>query len=98
MAVKIGFKEAKQRLITALRGERYRHAARKAVQSKNLLQTGEITPDALCEIVMRCQGQDYQSSRHHRDKNVEVHILRRDGWYIKFYFVDPVTIFISVHK
>jgi len=36
MAVKIGFKEAKQRLIAALRGERYRHAARKAVQSKNL--------------------------------------------------------------
>jgi hypothetical protein len=27
-----------------------------------------------------------------------VHVLKRDGWYVKFFFVDPQTIFISVHR
>ena len=35
---------------------------------------------------------------HDMVKTVDVHILRKDGWYIKFYFLDPKTIFISVHR
>jgi hypothetical protein len=27
-----------------------------------------------------------------------VHVLKRDGWYIKFFFIEPDTWFISVHQ
>jgi len=26
------------------------------------------------------------------------HVLRRHGWYIKFYFIEPETWFLSVHQ
>jgi len=26
------------------------------------------------------------------------HVLTPGGWYLKFYFVDPDTVFISVHR
>lgn len=28
---------------------------------------------------------------------ITVHVLKTTGWYIKFYFLDPSTVFISVH-
>lgn len=34
----------------------------------------------------------------HTGASTEVHVLRRDGWYIKFYFLDEDTVFISVHR
>lgn len=59
--------------------------------------TGDISPEQLITIIDRCNGTHHESSKHHEFEGVEVHILKRDGWYIKFYFVDPDTVFISVH-
>jgi hypothetical protein len=25
-------------------------------------------------------------------------VIKREGWYVKFYFIDPDTFFISVHQ
>ena len=82
---RMGFKEAKRRLIEALQNVAYQHDTRKNAYAKNMLQTGRISAERLCEIVKRCQGQDHQTSPHHGDRNVEVHILVREGWYLKFY-------------
>lgn len=94
----VGFKEAKRRLIDALREGTFLHEARSQVETKNLLQMGQVTPDDIVEIVKRCSGQHHERSPHHSATGIDVHILRRDGWYVKFYFVDPDTIFISVHQ
>lgn len=98
MNSKIGFTEAKRRLIKTLREGPFLHEARNQVATKNLLQMGQITPDDLTEIVKRCSGQHHERSPHHSVTSIDVHILRRDDWYVKFYFVDPDTIFISVHQ
>tara|TARA_B100000949_G_scaffold225663_2_gene230138 strand:+ start:333 stop:692 length:360 start_codon:yes stop_codon:yes gene_type:complete len=98
LAKVIGFKEAKKRLIQALGEGTFLHEARSQIETKNLLQVGLVTPDDLIELVKKCGGQHHECSPHHSVTGVEVHVLRRDGWYVKFYFVDPDTIFISVHK
>ncbi len=96
---RIGFKEAKNKVIAALQTGTYQHeATRSKVDTKNLLLMGSVTAEQICEVLKRCQGQDHQSSPHHQAPSIDVHVIRRDGWYIKFYFVDPDTVFISVHQ
>ena len=95
----VGFKEAKQRVIVALLAGTYQHEIdRSSIDTKNLLLTGQVTAAEICEVVKRSQGQNHSSSPHHHVPGVEVHVIARDGWYVKFYFVDPDTIFISVHQ
>lgn len=94
-----GFRDAKRKVITALQSGAYQHeATRSNVETKNLLLMGLVTAEQICDVLKRCQGQDHQSSPHHQAPSIEVHIIQRDGWYIKFYFVDPDTVFISVHQ
>lgn len=95
---RFGFREAKKRLIEALQQGTFQHEARDQVATKNLLQVGQISPEELCEIIKRCTGRHHERSAHHMVAGVDIHILRRDGWYVKFYFVDRDTIFISVHQ
>lgn len=91
------FKGVTYRVIKALKEGTYQHAARGNIEDKNALMTGDISPEQLIAIINRCNGTHHESSEHHEIKGIEIHILKRDGWYIKFYFVDPDTIFISVH-
>jgi hypothetical protein len=93
-----GFKEVKQRVLKALAEGSYLHEARGNIDVKNLLQTGEITPEQLTSIILRCTGAHHEAMLHHQIRGLQVHILKRDGWYIKFYFLNPNTIFISVHR
>lgn len=96
---KIGFRAAKAKLIAALKNGEYQHATRGGdLNSKNFLLTGQVSADEVCEIAKACRGQDYTSAPHHSLPTMEVHILKRDGWYIKFYILeDPSVTFISVH-
>jgi len=51
------------------------------------------------EVMLRnCTSAHVTSSPHHDDCSVVVHVVKKDDWYIKFYFLDPDTIFISVHQ
>ncbi len=93
-----GFTRAKRALQAALRDGSYQHEARSGINTKNLLATGAVSAETVLEVVKRCNGSHCESSPHHSVPSVMVHVLRRDGWYIKFYFVDPVTTFISVHQ
>lgn len=94
----MGFKEVRIRLIAALQSGAYLHEARGQIDTKNLLQRGLISTEQVLEVVKRCNGTHYESSPHHVVKGVDVHILKRDGLYIKFYFIDPNVFFISVHR
>ena len=94
----MGFKEVKRRLIAALQSGRYQYENRRDIDTKNLLAIGAICPATLCEWASACNGICHSASPHHLDARIEVHVLRRSGWYVKFYFVDPDTIFISVHQ
>ena len=93
-----GFKAAKQKVLKALADGTYLHETRGNIDVKNLLLTGEITPDDLATIILRCAGVHHEATPHHQVRGLYVHVLKRDGWYIKFYFVDANTIFISVHR
>lgn len=94
-----GFRAVKRKVIGALLDGTYQHEARRAtIDTKNLLFTGQVSPEDVCGLIKRSLGQDHSSSPHHQDGSVLVHVIKREGWYVKFYFVDPATIFISVHQ
>lgn len=96
---KDGFKAAKQKVIYALDNGDYEHATnRSEITTKNLLLTGQVSVQFICELIKRSRGQDHSSSPHHSDASILVHVIEREGWYVKFYFLDPKTIFISVHQ
>lgn len=93
-----GFKQARQDVLAALEIGNYQHAARGSIEVKNLLATGEVSVQQVIEIVRQCSGMHHCSSAHHSVASIEVHVLRRLGWYIKFYFIEPDVWFISVHR
>jgi len=94
----MGFKQAKVKLLQALSQGTFLHEARNAIEEKNLLSTGDVSVEDVIAIVNRCNGAHHTMSAHHQVPGVTVHVLKRDGWYIKFYFIDPDTYFISVHQ
>ena len=98
MTEKIGFKEAKRRAIEALRDKTYQIAERREIETKNLLYDNSVSEEDVIKVISKCRGQDHEMRPHDMVKTVDVHILRKDGWYIKFYFLDPNTFFLSVHR
>ncbi len=97
---KIGFRTAKRLLVAALESGDYAHELdRGSIETKNLLATGRVSADEVLDLVAPCRGQNHSSSAHHFDARIEVHILKINGWYIKFYVLgDPSVMFISVHQ
>jgi hypothetical protein len=93
-----GFKTARNKVLKALAEGTYLHETRGNIDVKNLLLTGVITAEELAAIILRCTGAHHEAVPHHQVRGIHVHILKRDGWYIKFYFLNPNTIFISVHR
>jgi len=78
---------------------------RDVIEGKNLLATGDISPDEVVRLLRRCRGNQHSSSPHHWDPSVPVHVFRpTEGgatWYIKVYFVadaDGTAVFLSVHQ
>ena len=94
----LGFKAAKKAVLAALKDGDYQHADRNQIDVKNLLAVGDVSAQEIIDVIRRCDGTHYQSSPHHQIKSVECHVIKAQGWYIKFYFVDPATFFISVHQ
>lgn len=95
---KNGYKEAKRKVLAALASGSYLHEARNQVDVKNKLATGEVSAQEVAELIKKSTGEDHSKSSHHADRSITVHVIARRGWYIKFYFVDPDTWFISVHQ
>lgn len=94
----MGFRQVKAAVIKALKAGTYQYESRGDIATKNLLAIGAIAAEELAAIIARCNGTQHSSSPHHRDARIEVHVIKTDGWYVKFYFIDPDTMFISVHQ
>lgn len=94
----MGFKDIKKTVIASLRAGSYQHASRNDVNVKNLLATGQVSASFVETLLANCTSNHLETSPHHLDASISVHVVQKDGWYIKFYFVDPATIFISVHQ
>lgn len=95
----MGFNAIKSKVIVALKTGNYQHQARSGtIDEKNLLQSGEVTAQEVIGFLSNCTSHHYRSSPHHRIPEIEVHVIRKDAWYVKFYFIDPNTFFISVHQ
>ena len=94
----MGFKAIKHQIIGCLNNGNISHDERKDIDIKNLLATGDMVPQEIIEILKKSRGNEHQSSPHHYDLSITVHVVKTSEWYIKWYFSDPNSIFISVHK
>jgi hypothetical protein len=74
------------------------HEIRKAIDEKNLLATGGVTNADVAQLLARASGKEHSQSPHHFDKHTMVNIVKTKGWYVKWYYIEPNTVFISVHK
>tara|TARA_Y100000768_G_C23989013_1_gene690861 strand:+ start:425 stop:715 length:291 start_codon:yes stop_codon:yes gene_type:complete len=96
----LGLKDIRSEVIKRLKDGHIQHDTDRAgdIDIKNLLLTGEVTVSDVIELINKTKGGQYESSPHHIVESVDVHIFKPNGWYVKFYFIDPDVIFISVHR
>ncbi|EJC6766208.1 hypothetical protein MX824_004885 [Vibrio parahaemolyticus] len=99
----MGFSDVKKKAIKCLKEGSVQHETeRSKVNEKNLLLTGKVDPDFVVRLLRNTTGQTHEEREHDTYEGVDVHICKPsvDGckWYVKFYFSDPNTIFISVHE
>ena len=98
---KLGFKAARALFIDALKDGRIRFERRSAAQGKNLLQSGDISPEEVIWLLRRCRGDQYEESPHHFMPEVPCHIFKpeihRIQWYVKGYRLSDDVFLISVH-
>ncbi|WP_431100393.1 hypothetical protein [Roseateles noduli] len=88
----------KQAVIRALESGAFRHEMRTSYDEKNLLGYGEVTVSQVVKLIKDSTGTEYSCSPLHGDPSYDCHLLKTGGWYVKFYFADPHTVFISVHR
>lgn len=98
----MGFRDAKRKVLDCLNNGNVLHEARGDIDIKNLLSTGVVSTSDVVKILAASRGNSYKSSPHHWDSNIEVHIISttflEKKWYVKWYFSEPDSVFISVHN
>ena len=97
LPVSMNFTDVKSRLLQALKTGDFEHEARRNITAKNKLQTGECTTEDVIKLVERCRGNSHSQSEHDQVSGIMVHVIKAQSWYIKFYFLEPSVMFISVH-
>lgn len=97
----MSFREIKGKVIECLKNGQVRFAARRAICLKNLLSTRDVSAQELERVISLAAGKHYQRRTHHLDSSIDVHIISLwysgVNWYIKWYFAEPNSVFISVH-
>lgn len=98
----MGFKDVKSKVIACLKSGYFNHEVREEIDIKNLLSTGQVSKEDVATILGRSSGNDYSCSPHHFDGNIDVHVVKTkhsgQDWYVKWYFSEPDSVFISVHN
>lgn len=98
----MSFNAVKKKVLDCLKKGLVQHEERNDIDEKNLLAVGQVSLTDVSAIVGRSRGNQHSSSPHHLDSNIDVHVIKTKlsgkDWYIKWYFVDPDTVFISVHN
>ncbi|MBL4909528.1 MAG: hypothetical protein JKX78_05815 [Alteromonadaceae bacterium] len=97
----MGFKDVKRQVLACLKSGNVLHEQRADIDIKNLLATGQISVDDIIGIIAQTRGNEYENSKHHVIGELDVHIVKTSFqgkyWYIKWYFVEPNSVFISAH-
>ncbi len=97
----MGFDEIKKKVVSCVEQGKTQSTLRSDKNEKNLFLTGDKTKEDVVSMLKKTKGTQYSSIPHDTVPNVEVHIFKPllgdEEWYIKFYFIDPNCIFISVH-
>jgi hypothetical protein len=98
----MGFRKVKSKVIDCLNSGYVFHEQRGDIDIKNLLSTGAVSVSCVTNIIGRARGSNYSCSPHHFDSSIDVHVIKAKhlgkSWYIKWYFIDPNCVFISVHN
>lgn len=99
----MGFRQARRKVIECLNnGQVLYDLERSNIDVKNLLATGEVSREEAAEIIGRARGNQYDTSSHHFDQSIEVHIITTSydsrSWYIKWFYIEPDVTFISFHE
>jgi len=98
----MGFKDVKSKVLQCLSTGSVLHEEREYIDTKNLLSTGVVSVSEVANIIGRARGNSYSCSPHHFDAKIDVHVIKTKHlsscWYIKWYFVEPDCVFISVHN
>ena len=97
----MGFRDAKSRVLECLSTGHVLHEERNSIDIKNLFATGLVSLDEAALIIGRSKGDGYFSAPHHFDNKIDVHVIKTifsgQKWYIKWYFLDSDSVFISFH-
>lgn len=97
----MGFKDIKHQVIRCMQAGAYLHETRRDINAKNYLANGRLNREWVIEVLSRTRGDEWRYTPHHQHSDIDVHVFKtsRNGvdWYVKFYFVEPNTVFISVH-
>ena len=98
----MGFNEAKRKLIECLNAGYVLHEERNDIDVKNLLAIGVVSLEEAAYIIGGSRGDGYSVSPHHFDREIDVHVLVTkfsvQAWYVKWYFLEPDSVFISFHQ
>ncbi len=98
----MGFKDVKKEVINCLNNGLVLHESRNDIDIKNLLETGVVSNSDVAKILATSKGNEYSCSPHHFDGSIDVHVIKVQNkgrnWYIKWYFSEPDSVFISVHN
>ena len=94
------FSDIKIKAIQYILAGQVKHEGRQDLH-KNLYLARIVSPEDVISMIKCCNGNCYGSFPHKDFKKLDVHVLkpkgRWDGYYIKFYFLEPDIMFISVH-
>jgi len=55
----MGFKDVKRRVLESTASGNYQHTARDDIDAKNLMQTGDVSPAEVAEVIKRCREHDH---------------------------------------
>jgi len=97
------FSEVRKVLKTKLLVGEIQHEARHGgFDKKNLLATGDVTPDDVIEMLDCAKVFNFKVAKHHnKEVDINVYIFtpswNDEKWYIKAYIIEPDAWFISVH-
>ena len=97
------FAQARNKIKEKLASGDIQHEARKEIERKNKLSTGELSPEQVSKFLDFATPTTFDNTETHKDDSqITLYVFKPtvDGtkWYIKAYFIDPDVWFISVHK
>ena len=95
----MGFKSDTEKILADLLNQNYDHQARTA--EKNHLAAGFISVEQASEIIKATPGRKHRNAQHDQSRSPQLWIMEPEiegvRWYIKGYFAEEQTWFISFH-